>query len=203
MLQGNFINNDPQMVPPGTKDWAKVRDSVLGAAAGSEPEACWRIAIQQGFSLRHLILQAVSRRLYRWSIHYDKGSPDHLHVAAVAIASHFLLLQARNTNIIEDLGRVSYVFSDKTGTLTSNEMRLRGVSIKGIPYGSTDFRWGQGIARVLPGYRQVRQGHPLSAAPTSGGAKLPGTTGRRLSPGSQLAKSFRRPQSSAWHVSHA
>ena len=50
------------------------------------------------------------------------------------------LLQARNTNIIEDLGRVSYVFSDKTGTLTSNEMRLRGVSIKGIPYGSTDFR---------------------------------------------------------------
>ena len=24
VLQGNFINNDPQMVPPGTKDWAKV-----------------------------------------------------------------------------------------------------------------------------------------------------------------------------------
>lgn len=50
--------------------------------------------------------------------------------------------QARNTNIIEDLGRVAYVFSDKTGTLTSNEMRLRAVSVKGVPYGSTDFRWG-------------------------------------------------------------
>jgi magnesium-transporting ATPase (P-type) len=54
---------------------------------------------------------------------------------------HWLLLfQARNTNIIEDLGRVAYVFSDKTGTLTSNEMRLRAVSVKGIPYGSADFR---------------------------------------------------------------
>ncbi len=74
-MQGNFIANDPQMLPPGTTDWAK----------------------------------------------------------------------ARNSNIIEDLGRVSYVFSDKTGTLTSNEMRLRGVSVKGVPYGGTDFR----CARVL------------------------------------------------------
>lgn len=24
VLQGNFINNDPQMVPPGTQDWGKV-----------------------------------------------------------------------------------------------------------------------------------------------------------------------------------
>jgi P-type E1-E2 ATPase len=49
--------------------------------------------------------------------------------------------KARNSNIIEDLGRVAYIFSDKTGTLTSNEMRLRGIAIKGKSYGSPDFRW--------------------------------------------------------------
>ena len=47
---------------------------------------------------------------------------------------------ARNSNIIEDLGRASYVFSDKTGTLTSNEMRLRGIAVKGVSYGNPDFR---------------------------------------------------------------
>lgn len=48
--------------------------------------------------------------------------------------------KARNSNIIEDLGRVGYVFSDKTGTLTSNEMRMRALAIKGVPYGGTDFK---------------------------------------------------------------
>jgi hypothetical protein len=48
--------------------------------------------------------------------------------------------RGRNSNIIEDLGRVSYVFSDKTGTLTSNEMRLRLIAVKGVPYGLPDYR---------------------------------------------------------------
>ena len=36
--------------------------------------------------------------------------------------------------------QVSYVFSDKTGTLTSNEMQLRQIAIRGITYGSPQFR---------------------------------------------------------------
>ena len=48
---------------------------------------------------------------------------------------------ARNSNIIEDLGRASYSFSDKTGTLTSNEMRLRGIAVKGASYGNPGFRF--------------------------------------------------------------
>jgi phospholipid-transporting ATPase len=43
--------------------------------------------------------------------------------------------RCRNSNLNEDLGKVDYIFSDKTGTLTSNEMRLRLVAIKGQTYG--------------------------------------------------------------------
>lgn len=43
--------------------------------------------------------------------------------------------QCRNAALNEDLGKVEYIFSDKTGTLTSNEMRLRAIAIKGQPLG--------------------------------------------------------------------
>ena len=43
--------------------------------------------------------------------------------------------RARNSDIVEDLGQVRHVFSDKTGTLTCNEMRLRAIAVKGVPYG--------------------------------------------------------------------
>ncbi len=48
--------------------------------------------------------------------------------------------KARNSNLNEDLGKVEYVFSDKTGTLTSNEMQLREIAIKTIPLGSAEFK---------------------------------------------------------------
>ena len=43
--------------------------------------------------------------------------------------------KCRNSNLNEDLGKIDYIFSDKTGTLTSNEMRLRLIAIKGAPLG--------------------------------------------------------------------
>ncbi len=48
--------------------------------------------------------------------------------------------RARNSDIVEDLGMVEYVFSDKTGTLTSNEMQLRMLCIMSVPFGSIDYR---------------------------------------------------------------
>lgn len=40
-----------------------------------------------------------------------------------------------NTSVIEDLGAVEYIFTDKTGTLTENVMELKKFSAKGVLYG--------------------------------------------------------------------
>lgn len=48
--------------------------------------------------------------------------------------------RCRNSNLNEDLGKIDYIFSDKTGTLTSNEMRLRLIAIKGQPLGDLNKR---------------------------------------------------------------
>lgn len=36
--------------------------------------------------------------------------------------------------------QIEYIFSDKTGTLTSNEMQLREIAVKGVAYGTSEVR---------------------------------------------------------------
>ncbi|PYH96820.1 haloacid dehalogenase-like hydrolase [Aspergillus ellipticus CBS 707.79] len=43
-------------------------------------------------------------------------------------------IEARTSTINEELGQVSYVFSDKTGTLTNNSMRFRKMSVAGTAW---------------------------------------------------------------------
>lgn len=40
----------------------------------------------------------------------------------------------QNSNLNDELSRVSYIFSDKTGTLTQNKMIFDSCSIEGVNY---------------------------------------------------------------------
>ena len=43
-------------------------------------------------------------------------------------------MMCRALNITEDLGQIQYIFSDKTGTLTENQMVFRRCTVGGVDY---------------------------------------------------------------------
>ncbi|KAF2672014.1 phospholipid-translocating P-type ATPase [Microthyrium microscopicum] len=98
---------------------------VLGRIENGE-ERAWYIS-----ALRFLILFStvipislrvnldMGKIVYAWYIEHDKNIPETV---------------VRTSTIPEDLGRIEYLLSDKTGTLTQNEMELKKVHVGTVSY---------------------------------------------------------------------
>nr|POE93043.1 putative phospholipid-transporting atpase neo1 [Quercus suber] len=105
----------------------------------------------------------MGKSVFAYLIHRDQGIPGTV---------------VRTSNIPEDLGRIEYLLSDKTGTLTRNEMELKKIHVGTVSYG------GEAMEEVAS---YVRQAFALSGenhseelfSPSSGSQNLGGSTRTR------------------------
>ena len=93
----------------------------------------------------------MSKSVYAWLIHRDHDIPGTI---------------VRTSTIPEDLGRIEYLLSDKTGTLTQNDMQLKKIHVGTVSYAS------DAMAEVSA---YVRQGFGSSEASSKKASILPGT----------------------------
>lgn len=63
----------------------------------------------------------MAKTVYSWFIQHDKEIPQTL---------------VRSSTMSEELGRISYMLSDKTGTLTQNEMVFKRLHLGTVSFGS-------------------------------------------------------------------
>jgi len=100
----------------------------LVALEGFEPsnKKPWYVAIMIYLILFSTIIPIslrvnldMGKTVYAYFIEHDKGIPDTV---------------VRTSTIPEDLGRIEYLLSDKTGTLTQNEMSLKKIHVGTVSY---------------------------------------------------------------------
>lgn len=86
--------------------------------------------------------------------------------------------EARTSTINEELGQVSYVFSDKTGTLTENVMRVDALSIAGKVWGharSEDTQAAAPSDKCVPSNKEISGSGPVHVS-TERSTRLPMVT---------------------------
>jgi len=86
----------------------------------------------------------------------------------------------RSTTIPEELGRISYVLTDKTGTLTQNEMVFKKIHLGIVSHDADTFHHiGQMIQKLSGNILQQQQGS-LSSSSSGGDSTKPMMFGNRM-----------------------
>nr|XP_037283701.1 probable phospholipid-transporting ATPase IIB isoform X2 [Rhipicephalus microplus] len=94
----------------------------------------------------------MGKMVYSWMIQQDKDIPGTV---------------VRSTTIPEEMGRIVYLFTDKTGTLTQNEMVLKKLHLGSVSYSSESFgevksnlkaAYTPGASTVTPSAASATQG---------------------------------------------
>lgn len=75
------------------------------------------------------VAMEIVKLLQQWFIFYDN---------AIFEKKYEIPAMARTSELIEELGQVQMIFSDKTGTLTQNSMVFKKFAVNGIIYGESD-----------------------------------------------------------------
>lgn len=97
----------------------------------------------------------MGKAFYAWCIQRDKD------IAGTVV---------RTTTIPEELGRISYLLSDKTGTLTQNKMVFKKLHLGTISYGQETF---DEVTTVLKSYYSVNsENSPVKPAPSAHSGKV-------------------------------
>lgn len=112
----------------------------------------------------------LGKSVYSWFIQRDPGIPGAV---------------VRTSTIPEDLGRIEYLLSDKTGTLTQNEMEMKKIHVGTVSYAndamdevSTYVRQGFHLAPLADGSRNPALVTP-SSSHSSAAANVGATRTRR------------------------
>ncbi|KAK2747114.1 putative aminophospholipid-translocase [Myotisia sp. PD_48] len=155
---------------------------ILVALQGFEPsnDKEWYVAIMIYLILFSTIIPMslrvnldMAKTVYGRFIERDRGIPGTI---------------VRTSTIPEDLGRIEYLLSDKTGTLTQNEMELKKIHVGTVSYANEAM---EEVASF------VRQGFSVSTSPNAADLlSVTNTTSINQSPSSGAATRTRREISS-------
>ncbi len=64
--------------------------------------------------------------------------------------------KVNSADLCEDLGQVEYLFTDKTGTLTENQMVFKHFSVDGVIYANLDKNWFDTLQAVSESNKKDR-----------------------------------------------
>ncbi|KAL4954949.1 hypothetical protein BDW69DRAFT_162034 [Aspergillus filifer] len=133
---------------------------ILVALEGFQPtnDKVWYVAIMIYLILFSTIIPMslrvnldMAKSVYGRFIERDKDIPDTV---------------VRTSTIPEDLGRIEYLLSDKTGTLTQNEMELKKIHVGTVSYAN------DAMEEVASYVRQSFAGNTLTTASSAFGAQV-------------------------------